>query len=52
VFNFGKHTSRRLEDISTEYPDYLEWIIDKSDLSLEVKEIVSKALKGAFPEKT
>jgi len=50
VFNFGKHTGRRLKDISTEYPDYLGWIIDKSDLSLEVKEIVSKALEGEFPE--
>jgi len=52
VFNFGKHTGRRLEDVSTEYPDYLEWIIDKSDLSIEVKRIASKALEGEFSERT
>ena len=50
VFNFGKHEGRKLKDIAAEYPDYLEWIVEKSDLSAEVKDIAFKALKGEFPE--
>ena len=32
-----------------EDPDYLEWIA-RSDFSPEVKELVTKALEGEFPE--
>ena len=50
VCNFGKkHKGRKLKDISIEDPEYLEWIASK-DFSPEVKDIVSKALDGEFPE--
>jgi DNA polymerase-3 subunit epsilon len=50
VCNFGKkHKGRKLKDISIEDPEYLEWIVSK-DFSPEVKDIVSKALDGEFPE--
>lgn len=50
VCNFGrKHKGRKLKDISTEDPEYLEWMAN-ADFSAEVKEIAMKALKGEFPE--
>jgi len=50
VCNFGKkHMGRKLKDMSMEDPDYLEWIA-RSDFSPEVKELVTKALEGDFPE--
>jgi len=50
VCNFGKkHKGRRLSDILTEDPDYLEWIT-RSDFSMEVKEMATKAFDGEFPE--
>ncbi len=50
VCNFGKkHKGRKLQDIATEDPSYLEWIT-RSDFSTEVKEMVIKAINGEFPE--
>ena len=50
VCNFGKkHVGRKLKDISMEDPDYLEWMAN-ADFSPAVKEIVTKALEGEFPE--
>jgi len=40
---------RRLKDIAIENPGFLEWILEK-DFSLEVKDIVAKALRGEFPQ--
>ena len=52
VCNFGKkHKGRKLKDIATEDPSYLEWIT-KSDFSTEVKEMVTKAINGEFPEQS
>jgi len=51
VCNFGKkHKGRKLKDIATEDSSYLEWITG-SDFSMEVKEMVIKAINGEFPEK-
>ncbi len=44
TFNFGKHTGERLKDVVKTDPDYLDWILHKSDFSLEVQEIVLRAL--------
>lgn len=44
TFNFGKHKGERLEDVVKNDPDYLDWILHKSDFSLEVQEIVLQAL--------
>lgn len=50
VCNFGKkHKGSRLKDIVIEDPDYLSWIAN-ADFSIEVKEIVIRALNGEFPE--
>ena len=49
-FNFGKHKGRSLREITSEYPDYLEWILGQ-DFSPEVIEIVTNALEGEFPER-
>lgn len=48
VFNFGKHTGQPLKEITQEYPDYLQWILD-SDFRPDVHDIVSNALDGEFP---
>lgn len=47
AFNFGKHKGERLEDVAKNNPDYLDWMLHKSDFSLEVQEIVLKALNDA-----
>ena len=50
VCNFGKkHNGRRLQDIATEDPSYLSWILG-ADFSPEVRQIVTEALNGQFPE--
>ncbi len=50
VCNFGKqYKGHKLKDISMEDPGYLEWIAS-AEFSPEVKELVTKALEGEFPE--
>lgn len=50
VCNFGKkHRGHRLRDILLEDPDYLDWIAG-ADFSVEVKELVTNALRGEFHE--
>ena len=50
VCNFGKkHYGRKLKDMAVEAPDYLQWIAT-ADFTPEVKELVSKALHGEFPQ--
>jgi DNA polymerase-3 subunit epsilon len=44
TFNFGKHKGERLKDVAKSDPDYLDWILHKSDFSLEVQEIVLSTL--------
>ncbi len=46
---FGRYRGWSLKDIATNDPEYLQWIAS-SDFSLEVQEMVLKALKGEFPE--
>ena len=49
-FNFGRHKGRLLRDIYEEYSDYLEWMLGQ-DFSPEVIDIITKALRGEFPER-
>jgi len=50
VCNFGKkYYGRKLKDMAVEAPDYLQWIAT-ADFTPEVKELVSKALHGEFPQ--
>src|SRR3989344_8418883 len=51
VINFGKHKGRTLKEIKQTHPDYLQWMIS-SDFSSKVKEIVTNAMTGKFPEPT
>lgn len=46
---FGKYKGWSLADIAANDPEYLQWI-SSSDFSLEVQQMVLKALKGEFPE--
>ena len=51
VCNFGrKYTGVTLKNIANNDPGYLKWI-SEADFSKEVKDMVSNALKGEFPEK-
>jgi DNA polymerase-3 subunit epsilon len=49
VFNFGKYKGQPLREIALNDPDYLGWI-SGADFSVEVKELVAKALDGEFPK--
>jgi len=51
AFNFGKHKGYTLRDIANTYPDYLIWILSQ-DFSPEIKDIITKALKGEYPQNT
>ncbi len=50
AFNFSKHSGRLLREIAGEYPDYLEWML-RQDFSPEVRDIVTRALEGDFPNR-
>jgi len=50
-FNFGKYKSKALEQITHEDPNYIDWIIQKSEFSQEVIDICWKALRGMFPSR-
>jgi DNA polymerase-3 subunit epsilon len=49
TLNFGKHGGRPLKEITTEHPDYLQWILE-NDFRPDVCELVEKALDGEFPQ--
>ena len=47
---FGKYSRKKtLRDVAKEDPRYLEWILS-ADFSEEIKDLVSSALEGKFPE--
>jgi DNA polymerase-3 subunit epsilon len=52
AFTFGKHRGHLLEDVAKTDSEYLTWIVDKGEFGKEVKQIVQKALKGEFPQKS
>jgi len=47
--NFGKYKGKRLCDITSSTPDYIEWVAMKGEFSEEVKQIAFRALRGEFP---
>ena len=49
-FNFGKYKDQELREVALSDPGFLDWILG-TDFSKEVKEIVSGALRGEFPQK-
>ena len=50
IINFGIHSGKTLENMQKNEVGYLKWIMNK-DFFLDVKKIVSEAIKGNFPEK-
>jgi len=52
AFTFGKHRGHLLEDVAKTDAEYLTWIVEKGEFRQEVKQIVQKALKGEFPQKS
>jgi DNA polymerase-3 subunit epsilon len=42
VFNFGKYKGRRLDDVTREYPDYINWLLEQSFLD-DAKELMMEA---------
>ncbi|MGB3082463.1 MAG: hypothetical protein WBB86_05700, partial [Candidatus Omnitrophota bacterium] len=47
---FGKHARRKnIRQLAATEPGYLQWILD-SDFNDEVKDMVTGALNGHFPE--
>lgn len=52
AFAFGKHNSRLLREVSSESPNYLQWMLEKmEDLPTETRDIVRQALKGKYPKR-
>lgn len=49
--NFSKHKDHSLAEVSQTDPGFLQWILG-ADFSQETKQIVERALKGEFPQKT
>ncbi len=50
-FNFGKHRYRSLAQVVTEDPEYVEWLISKTDFPDEFVDICRNARRGIFPRK-
>ena len=47
-FAFGKHSGKRLRDITESDPDYIQWILG-ADFPDTLKTILREALEGRFP---
>lgn len=47
--SFGKHAWKPLRQVPSEY---LSWMVDKGDFSLEVKDFIREALRGKYPVKS
>ena len=51
VINFGnKHKDQILKNVIESDPRFITWVIEKSNMSSEVKEFLAKALKGEYPK--
>ena len=49
LINFGKHRGRRLSEVATGEPDYLEWMAGNSRFDAETRDIARNALEGELP---
>ena len=50
IVNFGPHKGKLLSDVAKNEPSFLVWMLNK-DFLPDVKNIVSDALNGKFPQK-
>ena len=48
AIGFGRHRDRLLRELAATQADYLRWILAQ-EFSIEVKEVVGRALRGEFP---
>ena len=49
VFKKGKHRGKKLSEVASQEPDYLEWMLDLDDITKEVEHVVGEALQTANP---
>ncbi len=49
VFKRGKHRGRPLDEVASQEPDYLLWMLGAEDMAFEVLEVVREALDRADP---
>ena len=33
IFQFGKHTGKTIREVATDYPDYIDWMINKANFN-------------------
>ncbi|MFH1565439.1 MAG: hypothetical protein ABIC82_06430, partial [bacterium] len=48
VLTFGKHKDKTLKSIMENDPQYLSWIIRDSNMSLLVKDVIKKFMRGHY----
>lgn len=46
---FGRHAGKSLQDVASEAPEYLSWILE-NEFPSDLKRVVGDALEGRFPE--
>jgi len=51
VISFGKHRGNSLRWIVENYPDYLQWMLDKLELAEETRAMLTAAREGEFLRK-
>ncbi len=49
VLSFGRYSGKTLREVARDERDYLEWIL-RTDFPYDAREIVERALRGAFPD--
>ncbi|MEE2900572.1 MAG: 3'-5' exonuclease [Gemmatimonadota bacterium] len=49
VFRRGKHKGRALNDVATETPDYLRWMLGVADMDEDVLSVVREAVASSSP---
>lgn len=43
---FGKHKGLLIKEIQQYYPEYLDWVLNKSDIDIKTKLRIKKELEG------
>jgi hypothetical protein len=47
TFNFGKHKGKKVEDVCNSDMGYIDWMMDKMDLDIDMKYTLDKIM-GQF----
>jgi len=51
VIGFGKHRGNSLRWIHENYPDYLQWMLEKLELAEETRTMLLAVLEGDYPRR-